>query len=58
MNIFKIQAYDSLMCGFFSIGLIDFVLKGKSLIDFTNLFLPNNFLKNLDRILNYFVTNI
>ena len=58
MNIFKIQAYDSLMCGFFIIGLIDFVLKGKSLIDFTNLFLPNNFLKNLDRILNYFVTNI
>ena len=46
MNIFKIQAYDSLMCGFFSIGLTDFVLKGKSLIDFTNLFLPNNFTRN------------
>ena len=58
MNIFKIQAYDSVMCRFFRTGFIDFDLKGKSLIDFTNLFLPNNFLKNLDRILNYFVTNI
>ena len=38
MNIFKIQTYDSVMCRFFSTGFVDFDLKGKSLIDFTNLF--------------------
>ena len=40
--IFRIQTYDSIMCGYFCIGFIDFMLKDKSLIDFTNLFLPNN----------------
>ena len=42
-NIFRIQAYDSVMCGYFCIGFIDFMLKDKSLTDFTNLFSPNNF---------------
>ena len=28
-NIFRIQAYDSIMCGYFCIGFIDFMLKGK-----------------------------
>ena len=42
-NIFRIQAYDSIMCGYFCIGFIDFMLKGKSLTDFTNLFSPNIF---------------
>ena len=37
-NIFRIQAYDSVMCGYFCIGFIDFMLKGKSLTDFTNFF--------------------
>ena len=37
------QAYDSVMCGYFCIGFIDFMLKGKNLGDFTNLFSPNNF---------------
>ena len=37
-NIFRIQAYDSIMCGYFCIGFIDFMLAGKSLTDFTNLF--------------------
>ena len=41
-NIFKIQAYDSIMCEYFCIGFIDFMLAGKTLIDFTNLFSPNN----------------
>ena len=36
-NIFRIQAYDSIMCGYFCIGLIDFMLAGKTL--------PNNFKK-------------
>ena len=25
-NIFRIQAYDSIMCGYFCIGVIDFIL--------------------------------
>ena len=37
-NIFRVQAYDSVMCGYFCIGFIDFMLKDKSLTDFTNRF--------------------
>ena len=51
-NIFSIQAFDSIMCGYFCIGFIDFVLAGKTLTDFKNLFLPNTFEKNVDMILN------
>ena len=57
-NIFRIQAYDSIMCRYFCIGFIDFMLAEKTLTDFTNLFLPNNILKNDDIILNYFMTNV
>ena len=53
-NIFRIQAYDLIMCGYFCIGFIDFMLAGKTLTEFTNLFSPNNFKKNDDIILNYF----
>ena len=44
-NIFRIQAYDSIMCGYFCIGFIDFMLAGKTLTEYTNLFSPNNFKK-------------
>ena len=37
-NIFRIQADDSIMCGYFRIGFIDFMLVGKTLTDFANLF--------------------
>ena len=37
-NIFRIQAYDSIMCGYFCIRFIDFMLAGKTLTDLTNLF--------------------
>ena len=57
-NIFRIQAYDSIMCGYFCIGFIDFMLAGKTLTEFTNIFSPNNFKKNDDIILNYFMSNI
>ena len=57
-NIFRIQAYDSIMCGYFCIGFIDFMLKGKTLTKCTNLFAPNIFKKNDDIILNYFMSNI
>ena len=57
-NIFRIPAYDSIMCGYFCIGFSDFMLKGNRLTDFINLFSPNNFKKNDDIILNYFLTNL
>ena len=53
-NIYKIQAYDSIMCGYFCIGFIDFMLKGKSLLEFTNLFSPYDYEKNDKIILKYF----
>ena len=56
-NIFRIQAYDSIMCGYFCIGFIDFMLKGKTLTEFTNLFSSNKFKKNDDIILKYFMNN-
>ena len=31
-NIFRIQAYDSIMCGYFCIGFINYMLKGKTLL--------------------------
>ena len=57
-NIFRIQAYDSVMCGYFCIGFIDFLFNGNSLTDFTNIFSPNDFKKNDDIILNYLLTNL
>ena len=45
-NIFRIEAYDSIMCRYFCIGFINFMLAGKTLTDFTNLFSPNDFKKN------------
>ena len=42
-NIFRIQAYDSIMCWYFCIGFIDFMLAGKTLSSFTNLISPNEF---------------
>ena len=50
-NTYRIQAYDSIICGYFCIG---FMLKGKSLVDYTNLFSPNKYEKNDKIILKYF----
>ena len=53
-NIYRVQANDSIMCGYFCIGFIDFMLAGKTLIDYTNLFSPYDFNKNDSIILSYF----
>ena len=53
-NIYRIQAYDSIMCGYLCIGLIDFMLKGKSLLEYTNLISPNDYERNDKIILKYF----
>ena len=53
-NIDRIQAYNSVMRGYFCIGFIDFMLKGKSLLEYTNLFSPNDYEKNDKIMLKYF----
>ena len=55
-NIFRLQAYDSIMCGYYCIEFINYMLKGKTLLDYTNLFSPNDFKKNdqiIKRIFKY-----
>ena len=42
------------MCGYFCIEFIDFLLKGKSLLEYTNVFPPNEYKKNNKIIENYF----
>ena len=54
INIFGVQANDSVMCGYFCIGFIDFMLAGKKLTDYTSLFSPHDFKKNDDIIFSYF----
>ena len=46
------------MRGYFCIGFIDFILAGKTLTEYKSLFSANNFRKNDDIILNYFMNNI
>ena len=50
-NVFRIQAYDSIMCENFCIGFIDFMLEGKNLLDNINLFSPNEYKKKNDNII-------
>ena len=57
-NIFRIEAYDSIMCGYFCIEFIDFMFAGKTLTGFINLFSPNNFKKNDYIISKFFITNV
>ena len=54
-NIYRIQAYDSVMCRYFCIGFINFMFNDNSLTDYTSLFSPNDLKKNDDIILKYFI---
>ena len=53
-NIFQVQENNSIMCGYFCIGFIDFMLAGKTLTDYTDLFSPHDLRKNENIILFYF----
>ena len=53
-NLLRVQGSDSVMCGYFCVGYIDFRLAGKELTDYTSLFSPHDFKKNGDIILSYF----
>ena len=55
-NIFRIQAYDSIMCRYFCIEFINYMLKGKPLLDYTNLFSPNDF-KKKDQVIKRIFKN-
>ena len=53
-NLLRVQGSDSVMCGYFCVGFIDFRLAGKELTDYTSLFSPHDFKKNDYIILSYF----
>ena len=56
-NIDRLQACDSIMCGYVCIGLErqkPFVLKGKTLLAYPSLSSPNDYEKNLQIILKKF----
>ena len=52
--IYRTKGYDSTMCGYFCIEFIDFMLKSKSLLDYTNLFSPNDYEKKNEIIIKNF----
>ena len=45
-NIFRIQDNQSIMSGFYCIAFIEYMLAGKTLLDYTNLFSPKDYQKN------------
>ena len=51
-NIFRIQAYDSIMCRYFCIGFMNFMFNamfnGNSFTDYNNLFSPNDLKKTMN----------
>ena len=56
MSTCRIRANDLAMCGCVYIGFqefISFMLKGTSLLDYTDLFFPNEYEKNDRAILKY-----
>ena len=44
-NIFRVQANDSVICGYFGIGFIDFMLAGKKQTGFTSMCSPYDYKK-------------
>ena len=55
-NIYRIQAYNLTMYGYLSVWFINCMLKGKSLLNYTNLFSPIVYGKN-DKITIFLITN-
>ena len=45
-NIFKVQDDESIMCGFYCIAFVEYMLAGKTLLDYTSLFYQNYYKKN------------
>ena len=53
-NTFRIQDDNSIMCGFYHIAFIEYMLAGKTLLDYTNLFSQNDYNMNDKMIYKYF----
>ena len=53
-NIFRIQDNESIMTGFYFIALTEYILAGKNLLDYTNLFSLNDYKKCEKIIYKYF----
>ena len=53
-SIFRIQDNNSIMCGYFCILFIEYMLNDETLTDFTNLFSPWSFEKNDEISKKYF----
>ena len=51
---FIIKNNESIMCGFYCISFIEYMLSGEILLDYTNLFSPNDYKKNGKIIYKYF----
>ena len=49
-TLFRVEGYNSIMYGYFCIEFIDFMLKGKCLLEYTNLFSHVEY-KNNDKII-------
>ena len=55
IKICTIQAYDSIMSGYFGIWVINFMLKDKILLEYTNIFSPNEYRQNNKIIKKFFL---
>ena len=53
-KIYRIQANNSIMCEYFCIGFINFMLNNKSLLDYTNIIFPKEYEQYDKIILKYF----
>ena len=53
-NIYRIQAYELIMCGYFCTGFIDFIMNGKNFLYYTHLFSVNEYKKNDKKKLKLF----
>ena len=53
-NIFRVQDNESVMCRFHGISLIEYMLAGKTLLDYANLFSLNDYKRNEKIIYKYF----
>ena len=53
-NIYRTQTHDLIIIGYFCIVFVDFMLKGKRLLDYTNLFSSSDYAKNDEIILKCF----
>ena len=57
-NIFRIQDNESIMTGFYFIALTEYILAGKNLLDYTNLFSLNDYKKSEKKYTNILKTNM